>query len=93
VSDEFDKATMKTYDGIDYAQRPASYWADEDLPACLLRDVEGTERRNLIAAAWHGSLDEIPDNILASLKAKRPVWSCCLPQVMAKAAQVIALAP
>jgi hypothetical protein len=56
---------MKTYPNIDYAQRPASYWEDEEVLACLLRDVKGTERRRLITKCWNeGTLDELPEDFL-----------------------------
>jgi hypothetical protein len=79
---------------MDHGHRPARYWANEDLPASLLRDVKGTARRKLIAAAWQdGSLDEILDDLLASLKAKWPAWGYHLASPSwQKAAQVIGLA-
>jgi hypothetical protein len=56
---------MKTYPNIDYMQRPASYWEDEDVLACLLRDVKGTERRRLITKCWReGTLDQLPEEFL-----------------------------
>jgi hypothetical protein len=56
---------MKTYPNIDYMQCPASYWEDEDVLACLLRDLKGTERRKLITKCWReGTLDELPEDFL-----------------------------
>ncbi len=58
---------MKKYPEIDYSQRPASYWADENTLAAILRDVKGTERRNLIQRYWsEGRLNELPEELLKS---------------------------
>jgi hypothetical protein len=56
---------MKWYAGIDYGQRPASYWAESDVLAALLRNVKGRERRDVIRA-YHeqGRLEELDETFL-----------------------------
>ena len=56
---------MKMYPGINYLQRPQSYWEDGDALACILRNVKGTERRALIVEQWEqGRLQEMPEELL-----------------------------
>lgn len=42
---------MKTFDGIDYEFRPESYWEDSTVQQAILREVKGTNRRELITKA------------------------------------------
>jgi hypothetical protein len=50
---------MKKYSKIDYGHRPASYWADGDVLAALLRNVKGRERREMIRTCYEqGRLGE-----------------------------------
>ena len=52
---------MKTYPGIDYTFRPASYWAETNVRQAVLRNVQGTRRRKLLEAALQqGELDDVP---------------------------------
>lgn len=56
---------MKRYKGIDYCQRPKSYWDDQDVLTALLANVKGSERRQMIRVYWEqGRLDELGDVIL-----------------------------
>jgi hypothetical protein len=56
---------MKTYPGIDYEFRPASYWEEGDPLAILLRNVKGSNRRRMIIDYWRaGRLDEIEETLL-----------------------------
>lgn len=58
---------MKKYPGIDYAFRPASYWADTDVQQAVLRDVQGTRRRELLADALRaGRLEDVPEELQQS---------------------------
>lgn len=76
---------MKEYPGIDYAQRPESYWEDDNALACLLRDVKGTMRRNLIEKCWQeGNLEELPEELLKGtmLEEARESWGRIHPLCM-----------
>jgi hypothetical protein len=56
---------MKRFSGIDYDQRPASYLEDHDALANLLRNVQGTRRRELIRDYWNtGRIGELPGELL-----------------------------
>jgi len=56
---------MKRYPGINYSQRPQSYWVDQTVLAALLRNVKGTERRKLITRyAKRGKLHELHSDLL-----------------------------
>lgn len=45
--------------------RPASYWEDSDPLAAILRNVKGTNRRQMIIDYWNaGQLDELADELL-----------------------------
>jgi len=45
--------------------RPKSYWDDENALASVLRDVKGTQRRNLIEQCWQeGTLGVLPEDVL-----------------------------
>jgi hypothetical protein len=56
---------VKTYPGINYEQRPASYWADENPLAALLRNVKGSKRREIIRAYWEqGRVEELSEVLL-----------------------------
>jgi hypothetical protein len=56
---------MKRYEGIDYGQRPASYWEESDVLASLLRNVKGRERREMIRCYWEqGRLEELDPALL-----------------------------
>lgn len=56
---------MKKYAKINYAQRPQSYWDDQDLPRALLRNVKGTQRRLMITDYWkQGRLPELHEELL-----------------------------
>ena len=56
---------MKTFPGIDYEQRPESYWEDENVLAALLRDVKGTNRRRMIMDYWNaGQIEELNGELL-----------------------------
>lgn len=62
---------MKTYPGIDYDQRPASYFDDSDPLTAILRNVQGTERRAMIRACWEsGELEELDDALLTEKLGK-----------------------
>ena len=56
---------MKTYPNIDYSQRPANYWNEEEILALLLRNVKGRERRKMIRAYYQeGRLQELDETFL-----------------------------
>ena len=56
---------MKRYPGIDYEQRPSSYWEDETLEQAILKNIKGDFRREEIRKAIAaGTLDAIPEEIL-----------------------------
>ena len=56
---------MKRYPGINYRQRPSSYWDDKDVLSALLRNVKGRERRAMIKAYWEqGRLEELRETFL-----------------------------
>lgn len=56
---------MKRYPGIDYSQRPQSFWDDHDTLATILRNVKGTRRRRLITSYWkQGRLQELRGEFL-----------------------------
>ena len=56
---------MKKYPGIDYTQRPKSYWETDDVLACLLQNVKGRERREMIRSYWEqGRLQELDETFL-----------------------------
>jgi hypothetical protein len=56
---------MKRYSGIDYKQRPSSYWNDQDVLETLLRNVKGRERRAMIRTCWEqGRLGELGETFL-----------------------------
>jgi hypothetical protein len=56
---------MKRYPGINYSQRPQSYWVDQTVLSVLLRNVKGTERRKLITrCAKQGTVPELSGTIL-----------------------------
>lgn len=45
--------------------RPKSYWDDKNALASALRDVKGTQRRNLIEQCWQdGMLESLPEDVL-----------------------------
>ena len=51
--------------GIDYEQRPSSYWEDETLEQAILKNIKGDFRREEIRKAIAaGTLDAIPEEIL-----------------------------
>jgi hypothetical protein len=56
---------MKWYAGIDYGQRPGSYWEEGDVLSALLRNVKGRERREAIRD-YHeqGRLHELDETFL-----------------------------
>lgn len=57
---------MKTYPNIDYAFAPASYWADADPLAAILRNVTGENRRRMIRDSWRAEkLDQLDEALLA----------------------------
>ena len=56
---------MKRYPGIDYKQRPASYWTEEHPLTAILRNVKGRERRAMIRSYWEqGRLGELDETLL-----------------------------
>ena len=55
---------MKTYPGIDYDFRPASYWDDTDPLLAILRNVKGTNRRAMIRDYWRAGMLEALDPVL-----------------------------
>ena len=56
---------MKRYPGIDYDQRPSSYWNDETLEQAILKNIKGDFRREEIRKAIAaGNLEAIPGEIL-----------------------------
>ncbi len=56
---------MKRYPGIDYDQRPSSYWNDETLEQAILKNIKGDFRREEIRKAIAaGNLETIPGEIL-----------------------------
>ena len=56
---------MKRYPGIDYDQRPTSYWNDETLEQAILKNIKGDFRREEIRKAIAaGTLEAIPEEIL-----------------------------
>jgi hypothetical protein len=56
---------MKVYPGIDYKQRPSSYWNDETLEQAILKNIKGDFRREEIRKALAaGTLEDIPKEIL-----------------------------
>jgi hypothetical protein len=56
---------MKTYPGIDYDQRPQSYWDEETLEQAILKNIKGDFRREEIRKALAaGTLETIPEEIL-----------------------------
>ncbi len=67
---------MKTYEGIDYAFRPKSYWADTSVEQALVRDVKGTRRRELIDQALAaGQIGRI-DDVLLEPEVSEPLRRC-----------------
>ena len=59
------RAIMKRFKGIDYDFRPRSYWEDTDELAALLRNVKGTNRRQMIRDYWEaGKIDELSEELL-----------------------------
>jgi hypothetical protein len=55
---------MKTFDGIDYEFRPESYWEDSTVQQAILREVKGTNRRELITKALaEGKLETVSDEL------------------------------
>ena len=56
---------MKVYPGIDYNQRPSSYWNDETLEQAILKNIKGDFRREEIRKALAaGNMEAIPEEIL-----------------------------
>ena len=56
---------MKRHPGIDYDQRPASYWDDETPEQAILKNIKGDFRREEIRKALQaGTLEAIPGEIL-----------------------------
>jgi len=56
---------MTKYPNIDYQQRPASYWDKQDVLTSLLRNVKGTQRRQMITDYWsQGRLPELDAELL-----------------------------
>lgn len=56
---------MKIYTGIDYNQRPSSYWDEETLEQAILTNIKGDFRREEIRKALAaGTLETIPAEIL-----------------------------
>lgn len=55
---------MKTYPGIDYGFRPASYWGESDPLRAILRNVKGSNRRAMIADYWRAGMLERLDPVL-----------------------------
>ena len=56
---------MKVYYGIDYNQRPSSYWNEETLEQAILKNIKGDFRREEIRKALAaGTLEDIPEEIL-----------------------------
>jgi hypothetical protein len=56
---------MKKYPEIDYSQRPKSYWESDDVLACLLQNVKGRERREMIRSYWEqGRLQDLDETFL-----------------------------
>jgi hypothetical protein len=50
---------------INLKQRPDSYWIDDDLLKGLLRNVKGTQRRQMITDYWKaGRLENLDDELL-----------------------------
>ncbi|MBM3901705.1 MAG: hypothetical protein FJ379_06395 [Verrucomicrobia bacterium] len=55
---------MKTFNGINYAFRPESYWNDTTVQQAILRGIKGTKRRQLIANALsEGTLEKLGDEL------------------------------
>jgi hypothetical protein len=58
-------ASMKTYRGIRYQFRPASYWSETDPLAAILRNVKGENRRQIITDLWSaGDLERLNPALL-----------------------------
>ena len=56
---------MKRYPGVDYDQRPSSYWEDETPAQAILKNIKGQIRREEIRKALeNGTLESIPEEIL-----------------------------
>jgi len=59
---------MIKYPGIDYTQRPTSYWDDPDALTAVLRNVTGSRRRALIRQSWHaGNLEELDPDLMTDV--------------------------
>jgi len=60
------------YLNINYQQRPPSYWNDDNVLAALLRNVKGTQRRQMITDYWEqGRLSQLdPEHLGDTLKAE-----------------------
>lgn len=57
---------MKRFKDIDYDFRPRSYCEDADELAALLRNVKGTNRRQMIRDYWEaGRIDELSEGLLS----------------------------
>ncbi len=56
---------MTKYPDIDYDFRPVSYWDDQDVLSALLKNVKGTQRRQMITDYWEqGRLTELDAELL-----------------------------
>ena len=56
---------MKPIAGINFAQRPESYWAHENPLQAILQNVKGTKRREAITDYWNaGNLEELAAELL-----------------------------
>ena len=59
---------MKRFKDIDYDFRPRSYWEDADELAALLKNVKGTNRRQMIRGYRKaGEIDELSEEMLAGM--------------------------
>jgi hypothetical protein len=55
----------KRFEGIDYGFRPISYWKVTDPLAALLRNVKGTNRRQMIRDYWNaGRINKLSEDLL-----------------------------
>jgi len=56
---------MKTYRGIRYGFRPASYWEETDPLSTILRNITGENRRQMITDYWQaGKIEELDPALL-----------------------------
>ena len=76
---------MKRYRGINYGQKPASYWEESNVLQAVLSDVKGARRRELIRSAFQdGEIDDLDEELLESEFSgnSRTLWERLSPEHM-----------